>query len=198
MNKTRGTLVVFTGPSGVGKGTVLNAFRQKGTPFYFSISATTRKPRPGEVDGVNYYFLTTEAFETMIREDQLFEYAQYVGNYYGTPVAPVLKNLEDGTDVILEIETQGAMQIRKKYPAAVLVFVAPPSIAVLHERLSGRGTESDETVAKRMNEAKQELARANEFDYIIINDTVEDAAEELAAILKAEKCKTANRIELIK
>jgi len=197
MNKERGSLIVFTGPSGVGKGTVLSEFKKLEMPYYLSVSAATRAPRPGEVDGVNYFFMSVDDFEQMIREDRLLEYAQYVGNYYGTPSEPVYRNLENGIDVILEIETKGAMQIREKCPEAILVFVAPPSMEELRSRLTGRGTERPETIEKRMNEAKRELANADQFDYIIVNETASEAAQELKSIIKAEKCTTARRIHYV-
>ncbi len=192
MKTKRGTLIVFTGPSGVGKGTVLNEFKNLGNEYYFSVSAATRAPRPGEVDGVNYRFMSVIEFERLIHENKLLEYAKYVDNYYGTPIEPVFENLKNGIDVILEIETDGAMQIRKKCPEAVLVFIAPPSVEELRRRLSGRGTESDELVEKRMNAALSELQKANLFDYIIVNDIANVAALDLQAIIRAEKCKTSN------
>ncbi len=192
MKAKRGTLIVFTGPSGVGKGTILNEFRNLGNEYYFSVSAATRAPRPGEIDGVNYRFMSVTEFERLIAENKLLEYAKYVDNYYGTPSDPVFENLENGVDVILEIETEGAMQIRNKCPEAVLVFIAPPSIEELRRRLSGRGTESSELVEKRMNAALSELNKANLFDYIIVNDIASEAALDLQAIIRAEKCKMSN------
>jgi len=198
MSKERGTLIVFSGPSGVGKGTVLAEYKKCSSPFFYSISATTRSPRPGEVHGVNYYFVTNDEFEKMISNNKLFEYAQYVGNYYGTPTEPVFKSLDNGLDVILEIDTKGAMQIKEKCPEAILVFIAPPSTEELRHRLEGRGTEARDKIEMRMQEAIQEMNRMSEFDYIIINNIVDDAAKELEAIIKAEKCRTAKRIQYIK
>ncbi len=197
MTNERGTLIVFTGPSGVGKGTVLNEFKALGNKYFCSISAATRLPRPGEVNGVNYHFMSVSDFETMILENKLLEYAKYVDNYYGTPSEPVYKNLENGVDVILEIETDGAMQIRNKCPEAVLVFVAPPSVEELRRRLCGRGTESAALIEKRMSVALDELKKANLFDYIIVNENACDAAVDLQSIIRAERCKMSRRIHVI-
>lgn len=183
----KGTLYVFTGPSGAGKGTVLGRLVKEDDRLFFSISATTRAPRPGEQDGVHYYFLEKSDFENKIAQGAFLEHAQYVGNYYGTLEAPVNEKLEEGFDVILEIEVQGAMQIKHKRPDAVLVFIAPPSFEELAARLRGRGTEDEAKVQKRLETAKGELAQQDKFDYVVVNDTVERAVNELHEILNKRR-----------
>ncbi len=185
--KPMGSLVVLIGPSGSGKGTVIGVLRQKEKSIYLSVSATTRKPRPGELDGVSYYFMKKDAFEQMIREDKLLEHACYCGNYYGTPKEPVFERLSSGEHVLLEIEMQGARQIKEKYPDALTVFIMPPSMEELRRRLIGRGTESPEVVAQRMETAEKEMQYAPECDYIVINDTPERAANEILQILRQQK-----------
>lgn len=187
MNK-KGTLFVITGPSGAGKGTVLKQVIQSLEGLYFSVSATTRKPREGEVDGVHYHFLTKERFEELIEKDRFLEYARYAENYYGTPLDPVEEHLEQGHDVILEIELQGALQVKKRLPKAVLVFIAPPSFEELENRLRGRGTETEEVIRKRLAIARQECANMDEFRFIVVNDKVEDAADRLRAIILSCRC----------
>lgn len=194
----RGILLVLTGPSGVGKGTVVQEVRKRGTPIYYSISATTRTPRAGETDGVDYHFVTKELFEEMLQRDELLEHADYIQNSYGTPAAPVLQRLEEGGDVLLEIEVRGAMQIRNSCPEAVLVFLAPPSMEILEQRLRGRGTESAELLEKRLKKARSECETAASFDYIVYNEHFEKATDDLLSILTAEKCRTARRLPLLK
>lgn len=191
----KGQLYVFTGPSGTGKGTILSHVLEQDKNVFLSVSATTRAPRGGEQDGVHYYFLTHEAFEDKIKQGAFLEYAQYVGNYYGTLEAPVDQQLAQGCDVVLEIEVQGAMQIHKKRPDAVMVFVAPPSMEELERRLRGRGTESDEKVQGRLQTATQEMGFANRFDYIIVNDKLENAVADLLAVLAAERCRNHDKID---
>ena len=183
----KGTLYVFTGPSGAGKGTVLSRLLSEDEKLFFSISATTRAPRPGEKDGVQYYFLTKEDFEAKIAANAFLEHAKYVDNYYGTLEAPVNEKLEAGYDVILEIEVQGAMQVHEKRPDAVMVFIAPPSFEELANRLRGRGTEDEAKVQKRLETAKGELAQQDKFDYVVVNDTVERAVNELHEILNKRR-----------
>ena len=188
MNNKKGILVVFSGPSGAGKGTVLGEYFKNNPEAVYSISATTRRPRPGERDGVDYHFISREKFEEMIQRDEVIEYAVYNGNYYGSPAEPIRRHLEEGRDVILEIEVKGAAQVRKKFPQAVSVFVLPPSFAELRRRLTGRGTETDEEIRGRLETARREVAMAPEYDYIVVNDQVERAARCLGEIIRAAKC----------
>ena len=184
-----GKLYVFTGPSGTGKGTILSQVLKQDKRLFLSVSATTRAPREGETHGKHYYFLDKQTFEDKINKGEFLEYAQYVGNYYGTLEEPVNEQLKNGNDVILEIEVQGAMQIHEKRPDAVMIFVAPPSIEELERRLVGRGTENPEKVAARMKTAEEELKQADKFDYIIVNDDLDCAIADLLAILRAERCR---------
>ena len=185
MNK--GTLYVFTGPSGAGKGTLLSRLMAEDDRLFYSISATTRAPRSGETDGVQYYFLTRADFERKIAQNAFLEHARYVGNYYGTLEAPVNEKLAEGYDVILEIEVQGAMQVHQKRPDAVMVFIAPPSFEELAARLRGRGTEDEEKVRKRLETAKEELKSRDRFDYVVVNDEIDRAVRELQGILAARR-----------
>ncbi len=189
MNK-KGMLIVYSGPSGVGKGTLMAPYLKAHPEAVLSVSMTTRAPRPGETDGVAYYFVTRERFEQEIAQNGLLEYAQYSGNYYGTPRAMVEERIAQGQDVVLEIEVQGAMKIKKTFPDAVFIFVLPPSFEVLEQRLTGRGTEPPEVVAKRLAAAKAELHSASLYDYIIVNDEVGRAGARLEAVICAAKCQT--------
>lgn len=186
MNK-KGILIVFSGPSGCGKGTVLKELIDKDDNVFLSVSATTRSPREGEINGKNYYFLTKEEFEEQISNDGMLEYAKYCENFYGTPKAPVLERIEKGQNVILEIEVQGAMKVKEKQKDAVLVFLMPPSMEELERRLVDRQTEDIETITKRLNTAKEEIAHKDEYDYTIVNNTVSDAVADLEAIIRAER-----------
>lgn len=179
----RGILLVVSGPSGVGKSTVIRRLMETRGKMEFSVSATTRAPRPGEVDGREYFFVSREQFDEMIRREELLEHAEFVGNCYGTPKAQVLKRLEDGITVVLDIEVQGAAQVKALMPEALTVFIAPPSLDVLEQRLRGRGTESEETIASRLERAKEELEQAPTYDYTIVNDYSDRAAQELGEIL---------------
>lgn len=189
MNK--GMLIVVSGPSGCGKGTVLAEILKSDRIFY-SVSATTRSPRPGETDGVNYYFLTKEKFEKLIEEDGMLEYASYCGNYYGTPKKPVEDMLEQGKHVILEIEVQGAMKVMEKCPEAVFVFILPPSLKELERRLNKRGTEAEDVIKKRLSEAAGEIKQAYKYNYAVINGELEKAVDDLKAIIRAEELKSVN------
>ncbi len=189
MNK--GMLIVVSGPSGCGKGTIL-AEILKNDKFFYSISATTRNPRPGEVDGVNYYFLTKQKFEELIQNDGMLEYASYCDNYYGTPKKPVEDMLNQGKHVILEIEVQGAMKIKEKCPDAVFVFILPPSLKELRRRLNKRGTETEEVIEKRLSEAAGEIKQAYKYDYALVNGELSDAVNDLFAIIRAEELNTKN------
>lgn len=193
----RGKTFIICGPSGVGKGTVVARLLASDPTLYFSVSATTRAPRPGEQDGKHYHFLTMEQFEQWIAEDQFLEHAQFVGNRYGTPQLYVDKAMEQGRDVLLDIEIQGAEQVHRKRPDAVRIYVAPPSWAELERRLIGRGTEDMERVRSRLERGKVEFAAAKDFDYFVINDTVDRAVSEIQAIMAAEHCRPDERITLI-
>lgn len=184
----RGTLFVISGPSGCGKGTVLSEVL-KDPNLYFSISATTRTKREGEEDGVNYFFLTREDFEALVEKDGVLEYAKYCGNYYGTPKKPIEAHLSKGVDVLLEIEVQGAAKVRQKCPGAILIFLMPPSLSELRRRLLGRGTESAETVEKRIAQASKEIALATDYDYIVINGDLQAARADVKAIIRAARCR---------
>ncbi len=175
--KRKGIIIVVSGFSGAGKGTIMKELTSKYDQYALSVSATTRKPREGEVNGREYFFMSTDEFEKLIDEDGLIEYAKYVNNYYGTPRKYVEDKLEHGIDVILEIEIQGALQIKKKYPNAVLLFVMPPSAEVLEKRLRGRGTETDDVIKQRLNRANEEAVGIENYDYIVINDDLEDSVE---------------------
>ncbi|MGZ0085190.1 guanylate kinase [Caldibacillus thermoamylovorans] len=190
MKNERGLLIVMSGPSGVGKGTVRKAlFSRPDINLHYSVSVTTRKPRAGEVEGVDYFFRTREQFEQMIRENKLLEWAEYVGNYYGTPIDYVEKTLAEGKDVFLEIEVQGAMKVRRAFPEALFIFLAPPSLKELEKRIVGRGTESKELIENRLRAAREELEMMDEYDYVVENDEVELACDRIKAIVIAEHCR---------
>ena len=183
----RGLLIVFSGPSGVGKGTVRQEiFSTPDHKLEYSVSMTTRAQRPGEVDGKDYFFRSREEFEELIRNGQMLEYAEYVGNYYGTPLTYVNETLDKGIDVFLEIEVQGALQVKKKVPDAVFIFLTPPDLNELQERLVGRGTDSEEVIAQRIERAREEIALMSEYDYAIVNDEVPLAAERVKRVIEAE------------
>ncbi|MGI6053327.1 MAG: guanylate kinase [Clostridium sp.] len=193
----QGVLAVISGFSGAGKGTVMKALLERHDNYALSISATTRSPREGEVDGREYFFKTKEEFEQMIAGDELVEYAQYVGNYYGTPRAYVQASLEAGKDVLLEIEIQGAKKVREKFPEAVLVFITPPDAEELKRRLTGRGTESAEKIAARLSRAAQEASQMEDYDFILVNDTVDSCVEELHRLISTMHLRVGNRRPLI-
>ncbi|MBO5292584.1 MAG: guanylate kinase [Lachnospiraceae bacterium] len=193
--KRRGILIVVSGFSGAGKGTLMKALMQKYDNYALSISMTTRAPRPGETDGKEYFFVTREAFEQKIAEDGLVEYASYCDHYYGTPRAYVESQLEAGKDVILEIEIQGALKIKEKFPDSLLLFVMPPSAEELKDRLVGRGTESMEVIEQRMNRAVEEVQGIEQYDYIVVNDVLSECVEELHGIIRAAH-NTADRNQL--
>lgn len=186
----KGLLIVLSGPSGVGKGTVRKElFSQPDTAFEYSVSATTRLPREGERNGVDYFFKSRDEFEEMIEQDQLLEYAEFVGNYYGTPVDYVRKTLDAGKDVFLEIEVQGASQVRSKFPEGLFIFLAPPSLSELENRIVTRGTESEDIIKGRMRVAREEIEMMELYDYVVENDQVERASERVKAIVVAEHCR---------
>ncbi len=186
----QGILTVVSGFSGAGKGTVMKALLNKYN-YSLSVSATTRKPRVGETHGKEYFFLTREQFESMIEQGNLIEWAEYVGNYYGTPKDYVVSQLKDGIDVILEIEIQGALKVREQFPEAVLLFILPPNVTELKNRLIGRGTESIETIQKRIDRAAEEAAYMDDYDYLVLNSTVDQCVEDIHKIISAEHFKTA-------
>ena len=194
---SRGVLVVVSGFSGAGKGTIMKSLMAKYDNYALSVSATTRNPRPGEEDGREYFFRTKEEFEEMIRQDQLIEYARYVENYYGTPKAYVEEQLSAGRDVILEIEIQGARKIKKKFPEAVLVFVTAPSMEELKERLVGRGTETAEVIHQRLARAAQEAEGIEEYDYLVVNDDLDTCVNEVHGIITSEHLKMRRRLEFV-
>lgn len=189
----QGRILILSGPSGVGKGTVLKELLQSDPSLRLSVSATTRPMRPGDVDGVNYYFVTKERFEEMIAAGELLEYATYAGNYYGTPLKPVLESVEQGVSVVLEIEVQGALQVMKNRDDLLTVFIAPPSFAELKRRLIGRGDTPPDVMARRLAIAAEECEQAKNYQYIVVNDKLPDAVAELKAILTAEACRSKYR-----
>ena len=194
----RGLLIVLSGPSGVGKGTVRAAiFSKEEQKFVYSISATTRKPRTGETDGVDYFFKTREEFEQMIQNKQLLEYAEYVGNYYGTPLEYVENTLATGKDVFLEIDVQGAIQVRELMPDGVFIFLTPPDLNELESRIVNRGTDSDEVIAKRMKTAREELELMKYYDYSVVNDTVDNAVQKIEAIIQTEHLRIIRNLDTI-
>lgn len=187
MNK-RGILVIVSGPSGAGKGTVVKELMRLRDDMFLSVSATTRGPRPGEIEGVHYRFTDRNSFLSMIERDEVLEYAEYCDNFYGTPLKEVEENLSAGRHVILEIEVQGAMKVKDRAPDAVLLFLAPPSLEELERRLRGRGTEDEETVKRRLAKSKSEYDRLGCYDYFIVNDSFERAAALISSVIDAESC----------
>ncbi len=193
----QGILAVVSGFSGAGKGTLMKALLEKHHNYALSISATTREPREGERDGREYFFVTREKFEEMIREGELIEHAQYVNNYYGTPRQYVFQQMADGRDVILEIEIQGALKIQERFPEALLIFVMPPSADELKRRLVGRGTESMEVIDRRMRRAAEEAAGITSYDYILINDTLDACVEEMHQLIQTQHKKVSQNLDFI-
>jgi guanylate kinase len=186
---TKGLLLVLSGPSGVGKGTLCNRLRVLSPELVYSVSATTRKPRDGEIDGVNYFFKTHDQFRAMIEAGELLEWAEYVGNYYGTPKSFVQQTIDQGKDIILEIDVQGAMQVKERFPEAIFIFVLPPSLEELQKRIVGRGTESESSIRSRMAAAAEELKLMEHYDYAVVNDVLETACNRVQSIIAAEHCK---------
>lgn len=193
----KGVLVVVSGFSGAGKGTLMKALLDQYDNYALSISATTRAPREGETEGREYFFKSREEFLRMIEEDALIEYAQYVGNYYGTPKDYVLGNMDAGKDVILEIEIQGALKVKEKFPEAVLVFVMPPSAGELKRRLIGRGTEPLSIIDARLKRAAEEAVGIEKYDYIIVNDDVNECVARLHALIQSQHCRASENLEFI-
>ncbi|WP_058485307.1 guanylate kinase [Defluviitalea phaphyphila] len=196
MNNSKGITIVISGPSGSGKGTIIKQL-VKNERYALSISATTRSPRAGEEEGVHYFFKTKEEFEEMIKNEDLIEWAEFCGNYYGTPKSYVEEKKKEGKDVILEIEVQGALQIKKLYKDAVLIFIIPPSLSELKNRLLGRGTEKEDIIEKRLKRAIEELELIKEYDYLIINDSINEAVENINTVIEAEHMKTIRNFDLI-
>ena len=183
----KGLLLVLSGPSGVGKGTVKSAIvKNKVFPFEYSVSMTTRQPRPGEINGKDYFFVTEERFKQAISQNELLEYNQYVNHYYGTPKAPVAKMLDEGKDVLLEIDVNGAQKVRQQMPDGVFIFLTPPDLHTLHTRLENRGTESEDVIMGRIKQARQEILVMQDYDYAVVNDTVANAVDHIKAIVEAE------------
>lgn len=195
----RGMLIVLSGPSGVGKGTVRQAMLEdEFRDFHYSVSMTTRKPRPGEQDGVDYYFVSKEEFEQEIANDGMLEYAQYVDNYYGTPMKYVNQTLESGRDVLLEIEVQGAMQVREKCPDGVLIFLTPPDLLELRNRIQKRGTDDQATIDKRMQKAADEIRMMENYDYAVVNDEIPNAVQRIEKIIESEHLRVPRVIDQYK
>ena len=193
--KTKGILIVVSGFAGSGKGTLMNELLKQFDNYALSISATTRKPRGQEVNGREYFFKTTEEFEKMIAQDELIEYANYVGNYYGTPIDYVQKTMADGRDVFLEIEVQGALQVKKQVPEGIFIFLSPPNLQELKARIIGRGTDELNVIEERMEKAVEELKMIRHYDYVVENDTVENAARKIRNIIESEHLKVSRQIE---
>ena len=194
----KGKLIVISGPSGAGKSTVVYKAIEGREDVCFSTSVTTRKPRPGEVDGREYFFVDPDRFKEMVENDELLEHAEYVANSYGTPRAYVEEKLEAGLNVLLDIEVQGARQVHEKMPDAVKIFIIPPSLETLEKRLKGRGTDTERAIEARLIRARQEYQEADFYDYLIINDDADKAAKELSAIILAEHCRFHDRLEYLK
>lgn len=195
--KERGQLIVLSGPSGVGKSTVIAELFAQRSNIYFSVSYTTRQPRVGEQDVVNYNFVSREEFERMIADDELLEYAEYVDNYYGTSMKLIQEKLDAGIDVLLDIEVQGAAKVRARCPDALFIFIIPPSFEELSRRLHRRNTDSEEVIAGRLAKARQEFREIPKYDYLVINDKVANAVHEIEAILTAAECRVSSRSRML-
>lgn len=188
MSRVKGNLFIISAPSGSGKGTVIQKLLEMKPELVFSVSATTRAPRTGEVDGVSYNFVTRERFDQMIKSDEFLEYAEYVGEFYGTPKGPIYNCIEAGKSILLDIEVQGAKQVISKMPEAVTIFIVPPDMDELERRLRGRGTDSDDKLTARLQRARLELEKRDFYDYIVVNDYVSRAAEEILSIIENSNC----------
>lgn len=187
--KDEGILLVVSGPSGAGKGTICSAVREQYPDLEYSISMTTRAPRNGETEGVSYFFRTDEQFKKLVEEDAFLEYARVYDHYYGTPKKYVLDKIQAGRSVLLEIDIQGAMQVKKRYPKGAFVYIVPPSLEILSQRIHARGTDSEEVIQNRLAQITNELSMMHQYDYVVVNDVLEDAVHKTCAIIEAEKCK---------
>lgn len=194
----KGLLIVISGPSGAGKGTICSALRERMPNLVYSISMTTRAPREGEVDGVNYFFRSKEEFEALLAKDAFLEYAQVYDNYYGTPKEHVMNLLDSGQSVVLEIDIQGAMKVKERFSDGIFIYIVPPSLEILSTRLRDRGTDNSDVINKRLSLASSELALAHRYDYIVVNDDLEDAVQRVESVLRAEECKISRNKEMIK
>ncbi|MDY3905502.1 MAG: guanylate kinase [Lawsonibacter sp.] len=197
VKKEKGQLIVLSGPSGVGKSTVIAELMSQRRNLYFSVSYTTRKPRVGEQDGVNYNFVDRREFERMIADNELLEYAEYVENYYGTSLKAIQDRLDAGCDVLLDIEVQGAAKVKARCPEALFIFIIPPSFEELSRRLHGRNTDSEDVIAGRLEKARVEFRQIPNYDYLVINDKVSNAVQEIEAILTAAECRVENRRHIL-
>ena len=195
---SKGNLVIVCGPSGVGKGTICKKWLLENPNIVLSVSATTRKPRAGEEDGTHYHFKTKIQFEQMIKQSALLEWAEYCNNYYGTPKAYIEQQLQHGKDVVLEIDVQGALSVKKQYPKGIYVFICPPSILELESRIRGRGTEAEAVILKRLQRANDEMKYMKKFDYVVVNDELSKAVQRMQAIVTAEKCSIKRNNDMIK
>ena len=185
----QGMMIVLSGPSGAGKGTLKNEYMKRHNNAVFSVSMTTRPPRPGEIEGTDYYFTNQAAFQSILANEGFLEWAQVHGEYYGTPKQFALNTLAENKDIVLDIDVQGALQVKKSYPQALMIFIIPPSVEILEQRLRKRGTETEEKIQRRLANAKKELSLMNQYDYVVINTTIEEAYQRLNAIITAEKCR---------
>lgn len=197
-NADKGLLIVLSGPSGVGKGTVCSMLRKLAPQLVYSVSATTRRPRVGETEGVNYFFKSKEQFRSMIDRDELLEWAEYVGQYYGTPRSFVNETIQSGKDIILEIEVQGALKVRQRFPEGVFIFLMPPSLDELKSRIENRGTETDDSIRNRLSVAADEIRLLEHYDYAVVNDQVESACQRILSIITAEHCKRERILPYVK
>ena len=193
----KGSLVVISGPSGAGKGTIVKALLDENPSIHYSVSATTRAPREGEINGVNYWFVSQEEFIRMLENDELLEWAEVYGNYYGTPLRRVMEAINQGHDIILEIDPQGAMKVKKRLSAAVFIYIVPPSPRELSRRIHHRGTETPEAMQRRLSAVAHELGYVHEYDYLIINDELSEATADVTAIIRAEKWRVKRNVDLI-
>lgn len=198
MNKKKGILIVLSGPSGTGKGTVGKGMRGKNKNVYFSVSATTRKPRNNEVDGKDYYFMSRDEINDIINSGNMLEHAQYCGNIYGTPKKAIIDQLNNGKDVLLDIDVQGGAQVKEKMPDCISIFLLPPSLKVLEQRLRDRKTDSEENIKRRLKAAVKELDQVENYDYLVVNDDLDSCVDDILHILNSEKLKTFRMIDILK